>query len=352
MIINNKGCYKVVKKLAVDVGFGCVKALYNKDKRIVFPSVVGDFRPVRYWSSVDTDESLSQLCIEYCGRRYYVGEIAHLQAKARVTMDASRFTSIEGIALLLTALMHLSPDRHSVLKLATGLPVNEFASEKNAYKKALIGEHFLKLLSPNGHIIRDNHIVISEAIVLPQPMGSIFNAVLNEDGSDNGSPLAGGRIGVIDIGRNTVDLIQTDKMIFIDRSSTSFDDIGLDDAYRELSVELKNNFGVSIPSESIEPYVRKDTIQYRGKGQSISIEKEKVYRAQAEKIASRVKNTWKDIWQINSIIVTGGGAIVLGDYIAEFLGEEDQITVYKNSEATFTNVMGYLKFYERVSKNV
>jgi len=340
----------MVQKFAVDVGFGCVKALH-KGNRLVFPSVVGDYRPVRFWSSADTDSSLSQLCIEYRGRRYFVGDIAHEQAKARVTMDASRFTSIEGIALLLAALIQLTPDSSTDLKLATGLPVNEFASEKKAYKEALTGEHYIKLLSPNGNIIRDNTIAISETIILPQPMGTIFNAVLNEDGSDNNSPLAKSRVGVIDIGRNTVDLIQTEKMKFIDRASTSFDDIGLDDAYRELSVELMNNFGVNIPPESIEPYVRKDAIQYKGKNQSISIEKKKTYRAQAEKIASRVKNTWKNLWQIDAIIITGGGAIALGDYIAEILGETDQITVYKNSEATFSNVMGYQKFYERLSKN-
>jgi plasmid segregation protein ParM len=334
---------------AVDVGFGRVKAM-SEHKAIEFPSVVGNFRPIRFSSGMEDKDLVNHLCLDYAGQKYFAGNIAYQQSQARVTMSADRFTSKEGLALMFGALVVLSHQNDCDVNLVTGLPVNEYAAGKVNYREHLLGRHSIKLISPDGTSGTTYIFDLNDVKVLPQPVGTIFDAVLDDKGELKDKTLAGGRIAVLDIGRNTVDLAMTDKLSFIDRQSVSYDDIGLDDAYRELSLELKKSLGVNIPPESIEPYIVGNEIEYKGKRRSIEAEKRIVFQGQAEKIVSRALNVWKDIWQINQIIVTGGGAVMLGSYIANALNAPDQVQVYQGGDASFSNVRGFYKFGRRAWK--
>ena len=327
---------------AVDVGFGRVKGL-GSSSQVSFPSVVGDFRPIRFTSGLEQKDWVDRLCVEYRDRQYFVGSMAFKQAKARVTMNAQRFTSEEGMALLMAALALLADETVETVKLATGLPVSEYARLKEDYREALEDRHEIKVLTPDGNELETFDFAIDDVKILPQPVGTIFDAVLDKSGGLAEKELAAGKVAVLDIGRNTVDMALTDSLSFVDRQSVSYDDIGLDDAYRDLSAELKSTLGVNIPPESIEPYLQSGVIKKKSIGQ----EKERVFGDQAEKIASRVFNTWKEIWDIDKIIITGGGAVILGDYIARALGSPEQLEIYQDELATFSNVAGFAKFAKR-----
>ena len=330
---------------AVDVGFGRVKALNGE--QITFPSVVGDFRPVRFTSGMEGKNWAERICVDYNGEQYFIGDIAFQQSHARVTMNSERFTDDEGMVLMLTALMFLAEEKQETIKLVTGLPVSEYALRRDAYEKALLGDHEIYSISLDGTVIDTYNFEIEEVKILPQPVGSIFDAVLGEEGELVKRETAAGKIGVLDIGRNTVDMARTDALSFVDRQSTSFDDIGIEDVHKELSLELKARLGVSIPPENLEYYIQKGKIKYKGETVDMEDEIETVLESQAEKIFSRVLNNWKDFWELDKIIITGGGAAIMGDYIADAINSPGQVELYDGSQATFSNVSGYLKFAKR-----
>ena len=80
------------------------------DKRIAFPSLIGDFRPVRFSTGIENKAAMDNLCIEYSGKRYFVGNMARRQSQPRVTMGAERFADVEGMALMLTTLAVLAEE--------------------------------------------------------------------------------------------------------------------------------------------------------------------------------------------------------------------------------------------------
>ncbi len=325
---------------AVDLGFGQVKGLSGL-RRVEYPAAIGSFRPVRFTSGMEGKELADRLCIQYEGKRYFVGSIAFAQSAPRVTMSADRFTSAEGMALMMSTLIMLAGSQHEQLNLIVGLPVNEFAGLKDKYSNALQGSHYIQLIDPTSKEGDFYRFDIEAVKVLPQPVGTIFDKVLDAGGELKDKKLAGGRVAVLDIGKHTVDLALTDALQFIDRSSVSYGDIGLFDAFKDLSIMLKSE-GYDIPADSLEPYIT-------GQRQldCLPVIAGQAYASQAEKITSRVMNTWPDIWTFDKVFITGGGALLLGDYIKQAIAT-DKVEVC--SEPTFTNCSGYYSFAKRLWK--
>jgi len=319
---------------AVDLGFGQVKAMSDTG-RVEYPSAVGSFRPVRFTSGMEGQELKDKLCLEYAGKRYFIGDIAFTQSAPRVTMNSERFTSHEGLALMMSALLLLARCQAEEMKLVAGLPVNEYAGLKDDYSDTLKGKHYAQLISPDGKEGEFYRFDVDDVMILPQPIGTIFDKVLDDAGELADKALAGGRVAVLDIGKHTVDLALTDSLQFVDRSSISFNDVGLFDAFKDLSLALKGE-GYDLPADSLEPYIRGNR-----KLDCLPTLKEQSFATQAEKIISRVLNTWPDLWTFDKIYITGGGALVLGDYIASGL-DSDKIEVCGGP--TFTNCKGYHKF--------
>jgi plasmid segregation protein ParM len=277
--------------------------------------------------------------VEYKNKSYFIGDIAYAQSSPRVTMNKNRFTSNEGIAIMLSALVLLSNNQYEDVKLVTGLPVNEYSELKDAYREALLGKHNVQIIDPDGKSGEYYAFDIQDVKVLPQPIGTIFDSVLDSQGKIENRVLAKGKIGVIDVGKFTVDLSVTDTLQFIDKSSTSYGDIGLFDAFKELSLALKSE-GYDIPPDSLEPYIRgKKPIN------GLTELKEQFFTLQAEKIISRVFNTWSDIWSFDQVFITGGGALVLGDHLIKHLGSEKAVIC---DNPTMTNCKGYFKFANKV----
>lgn len=323
---------------AVDLGFGAVKGICP-GKEVEYPSAVGSFRPIRFTTGMEKQSLKEKLCVEYEGSKYFIGDIAYMQSSPRVTMNSDRFASKEGLALVMTTLMLLSNHQYEDLKLITGLPVDMYAGLKDKYKNALLGKHYIKLIDPNGNEGKFYSFNIEKVYVLPQPIGTVFDKVLDLKGEIANKELGLSRIAVLDIGKHTVDLTVTDKLNFVDRLSTSFTDIGIFDAYRDLSHALKEK-GFDIPADSLEPFVR------NGRSlDGLAELKELIFASQAEKILSRIINVWADLWSFDRIYITGGGAVLLGKILRKSLNSA-KVEICK--EPTFTNCRGYFKFASKV----
>ena len=211
--------------MAVDVGYGRIKAL-SSNKQLDFPSVVGPWREIRYKNEVATSPYLSQLAVEYMGQKMFLGEMAYRQSKAKMDMSIDRFCRAEGMALLLAAIALLGSGNHISCDLVTGLPINSFNDLRKKYSQIIKGTHFIKFLdaSETG---RGYHITVEKCKVLPQPLGTIFDLILDEAGNLVNRELAGSRSAVLDVGAKTWDLCQMESLEFIYRESTSYSDRGV-----------------------------------------------------------------------------------------------------------------------------
>ena len=324
---------------AIDVGFGRVKSVTERGE-VDFPSVIGDFHPVSYKVEDNKDHTVVQMN----GTPFFVGEIARRQSIPRSTLDAERIVGTEGLTLLYASLSKMyKPGKHYI-NLVTGLPVNDFDTLKEKYKNILQQSRmYFKTLTIDGEINGNYVFHINNSMIIPQPMGSLFDKLLDNNGEIKHKDYALQQVGVIDIGFHTLDLLRADNLEYIDRSSDSFRDLGLFSAFEEVRKELYKDFQIEIPLEKIEPIIYKNGhITIKGKKESISTTKQKAFDQAADRIISRVKNTWKNLWEIDKLIITGGGATLLGEQIVNKLNHHG--TEICNNDNIYTNVKGYYKF--------
>jgi len=331
-------------KMAIDVGFGRVKALGDNGKEANFPAVVAEFRPLTFASGLETGESLA---IEYKGRSYWVGEAALRQSTAaRMTTDRTRTTNEEGMALLAAGMAQIAEKDHELVNLIIGLPVRFFAGMKDEYNKLARDVHKVNILSPGGAQVKARKMVIVDNTkVLPQPFGCLFDCILDDTGRLQDKALAGGRVGVIDVGYNTLDLARADSLEFNNPGSDSFSGQGLFSAFQELSKEIFREMEIEIPPEKLESIVKDQRITIGGKDHDVSGLIDRAFQQAAEGIVSRVKSLWPDRerWQFNEILITGGGGALLGGYLTPYLGVQSRIV----NDPVMSNCRGFLKFGKR-----
>lgn len=330
--------------MAVDVGFGRVKALGDNGRTANFPAVVAGFKPLTFASGLETGESLA---IEYQGRPWWIGEAALRQSTAvRMTTDRTRTTNEEGMALLAAGLANIADKDHELANLVIGLPVRFYSTMKDEYAKLARDVHKINILSPGGAQVKERRVVIVEGIkVLPQPFGTLFDSILDDSGSLRDKALAGGRVGIIDIGFNTLDLARADALEYNNPQSDSFSGQGLFSAFQELSREIYRALEIELPPEKLEPVVKSREIVLAGKRHDISELTDRAFSAAAEGILSRIRSLWpdRDRLMFDMILITGGGGALLGRYLTPYLGASARIV----EGAVMANSRGFLKFGQR-----
>lgn len=332
---------------AVDVGFGRVKAI-TAQLQVDFPAVVGDFRAIRYQSGLEASSPLERLAAAYNGNSYFVGEVAKRQSTPRATINSEkRFLGDEGMVLLLTALSQLTRSGMHNVSLVLGLPVNDYARLKDKYKRLVTGIHRIRPLALDGSELPDCLYKVEKAMVMPQPFGTLFNRLLDSQGKVYQQVYGEGKVGIVDIGYHTVDLAWADQLDFIDRLSTSFGDIGLHSAYQELSESLSRQLGIQVPIEKLDAVIDNRAIKISGQAKNVGNLVDQALSEAAGRIVSRIRNTWPDVWELDKVIITGGGAQRLGSHITPEFGH-GQAELHQHN-GIYTNVSGYFKFGIRAS---
>ena len=330
-----------MKNYAIDAGFGRTKAV-SETKEFNFPSLVAAYRPVRFVSGMEKADPTSSMVLQYDSKRYYIGSSAARQGIAESTIDKERAVTREGKLLSLAALGLLAEEETEHINLVAGLPVSHYSGLKNRYFTVMKQTHRFSLLNLSGKLQRSHIINVCNLKVIPQPLGTLFNLLLSDSGDVTRAELAGQNIGIIDIGYYTADLARADSLEFIDRKSASYP-LGLFNAYSEMAEGLNQELGIEAAPETLEPVM--DSGQIRAGGNVIDVGhlKEQALSEAAGQIASKVKSLWPDRWQLDKIVITGGGGKMLYDYIAAALDEKTELA----PEAIYANVKGYLKLAAR-----
>lgn len=330
-------------KIAADMGYSTTKGMSSTGKVKEFPSVFGVYHPIKFTTGMEQDPE-SNLVIGYNQKRNFVGKSALKQSKAQATVDKDRTINDENDLFAVTMINILTPDKIAEsINLVVGLPVNHYDLLKEKCISSMQKTHMIESYSLTGELIRRKYITIPAVKVLPQPVGTFFDCLLNEQGEIANSSLASSKVGIIDLGYYTCDLAWIDYLDFISPQSMSFSGIGIFSIYQNLSLEIFRNYGIEIPIEHLEPLVQKGELNISGRQVSIEPLKRKAFEEAAKQIISRVKSHWPNRWNLDQIIIAGGGAILLGEYLTS---EFQQAIIASNPR--FSNVAGYLKFGTRV----
>lgn len=257
-----------------------------------------------------------------------------------------RYKTVEFQLLSNFALAELAKDfeeaRNGVLEVVvvTGVPSNDYIKEDlKSIIKVLKGDHNV-LINDVSHNIR-----VKEVYVMEQPIGTIYNEMLDNQGYMKVEDFLDETITVVDIGGGTL-LIDTLNNLNVDPKQSTQKETGVFDLYNRIIDNCSKNGINGLTQHRIEQILRtgneKEGYFYKpNKNESLDITNivDKSMRIYTREVINTINTTLKDRSKIDRMLFTGGGS--------ELISKQDikkafDYTVFMDEPET-ANVYGYYK---------
>ena len=326
--------------LGIDIGFGFTKVTNGKDFAI-FKSVLGEATDIQFRMNIGASNLSKNLHVTIDDKSYFVGDFAEQQSSVRYfTMDKEKMLS-EFVKVFALTSVGIFSKKYVPINIVTGLPVGFFSQYQHRFIQILKGHHDIVYHRADGTEI-SRKIHINEVFVLPQPIGSMFNLMMDEMGEITNRELNKQKVGVVDIGFRTTDYTILNQLQYVERGSSSLD-IGISNSFALITNKLRQQTGVNVELYRMYDAAEKGSIKIKGQEYDISNLRDQVYSHSAGTIANNINRLWAEDWDIDAIILTGGGSKELAKYIQPLI-EGNVIPIDINSDARLNNVQGYFKF--------
>jgi plasmid segregation protein ParM len=330
--------------LGIDIGFGFTKAT-NGQSTVIFKSIFGDASDIQFWADFGDSSPTDHIHVTLDGKSYFVGDLAEQQSSVlNFTLDQERLITdyVRILALTVAGLFFENNSPINVpINVVSGLPIGYFKQNHERFNEILTGHHSVTYHSHNGETAT-KEIYINKVRMLPQPLGSILNLLMDDNGRIIDDDLADQKVGVVDIGFRTTDFTILDHLRYIDRGSRTID-TGISKGFSVISKKLSEKCGVSVELYRLYQAARAGSIKMRGHGFSFAKIRDQVYSQLAATIANDLDRLWADDWDIDTIILTGGGCRELAKYLQPLISG-NVIPHEPESDPRLNNVLGYVKY--------
>ncbi len=326
--------------LGIDIGFGFTKAT-NGGKNVIFKSLLGEATEIKFRTKIGLSPFEHNLHVTVDDKSYFVGEFAEQQSDVRqFTLDQETLIS-EFVKILALTVTGMFADNDEPVNVVSGLPVGYLKQYYRRFTRTFKGIKNITYHNPDGTTL-SRRININKVRMMPQPLGSVFNLLMNESGKIVNKELTKQKIGVIDIGFRTTDFTILDQLQFVDRGSVTVD-TGISRCFSVIARKLREQSGVNIELYRLYKAVGKGVIKIRGRDYDISNLRDQVYAHAAGTIASDINRLWAEDWDIDTIVLTGGGCMELAKFLQPLI-DGNVIPVDNEVDTRLNNVLGYLKY--------
>ena len=376
--------------ISLDLGYGNLKAVCG-EKRFCIRTIIGKqtidettsylkgdiSKPV--WERID---NMAVEVIEYkkledgesqeVGRQFvYLGSKALRDAKeSSVTLfdSKSRYTIKEMQYIIRAAIdLFLEPNNDYEILLALGLPISQFAKERQAVVETVkqsIPNFGLKWYG-DGHAqnevayekdtARPPKFVISDVFVFPQAIFSTQAILFNSDSKPRLELEEGDLVGIVDIGFGTVD----GCLVRIKNSKGEYEIVqnkyiqsfkGVKEIYTQSRKLIKDELDLDASDEIVQKLIDNDgQVRIRMKDHDLSKQFGVIKQNLASLIADEVKKQFeKEAVNIGILYLIGGGAVLLEDELkaelptwnAELFNPDNQ---KDGKSATYANALGFYR---------
>ncbi len=321
--------------LGIDIGYSAVKACSAPGSVVEFPSVVGTPDTARFSMDAGADDLIS-----VGGHDALVGYDAVLQSRMLQRREDRYWYSTREYTMLYYKALASSVSEDD-LYVVSGLPVAYYDDRKHLHDM-LIGRHEF---TTQGTYVRNYRVV--KCTVIPQPFGTVLAQVLNWEGNIQNAELAQGAVGVIDCGGKTTNLLHCVKMSEIARATGSVN-AGAWDAVRAMRTLLEVKFPkLEIRDHDIVQAMVQGFVKLYGVQEDIKEMVDAVITPLADQIIAQATQLWGSGADLDIVLVTGGGALLLfGNYITS--AYPHAVIVDNPVQA---NAVGYYKLAVRKVQN-
>jgi plasmid segregation protein ParM len=221
------------------------------------------------------------------------------------------------------------------LSLCTGLPVDWFA-DRAELERLLLGEHTFEVDGDS----RTLHVC--QVATVPQPFGSFFDLVLDDDGKLINAPFARGKVGILDIGTFTCDLALSDGLEYVAKASGS-KTVAMSTVWRQVRDGIKERHGLEYELHEIDRILRNgEAVTVQGQDKDIGDLVQPAVDALSQQVIAFARDRWGKARDFKRILLTGGGAY----YITEAVKQVYPHTLVLGEPHT-GNLRGFLKYAVR-----
>lgn len=294
--------------------------------RQLFPAVVAD-------ASVHSD-MIGLLVL--AGRRYLVGEPAQTDPSHRYATKMDKVSTDDELARYCAALALLADQYDTrTLSVCTGLPPSHWRDDalRQLLQQRLTGEF---AFTYEG---RPYSISVPNLVVDPQAGAAFYDYLLHDDGEIARPELLNRQTVVLDVGHNTTDVaLFNGRKAAGGRDSLKTVNRGVWHVYEEMQRLLLREYRLPVSVTTVDGIWRAGKVRLNGQMIDVSPLKLEAAAPIARAILSDVERAAGDLRLWDGVLLTGGGAHVLGSTL-----KLTNISVLTSRDAEYGNSAGYVK---------
>jgi hypothetical protein len=317
------------KIIGIDLGNSAIK-IATENLHTIIPTFIApgiDLREIsfdekHYKKDQLLDVFVSSPSNEVNGR-FFVGKLAYNESRTRLIERNSLAPKSEDNVLLITGItaiaFHLLSENPNTsteyIKLYVSMPVEEYFALKKDYKKILIDRlkttHIVEFKEKTFNNAKVK-LIVEDVKIIPEGAGAFYSFLKDENSIKKNRLL-------IDIGRYTTDILYFENGEF---QKSGF--IGLDEGTAtpigEIQKYLQNNFGYNYSYFQIDNALRNNK-KIKGRGKIIDLTEiaDNAFNNFSmlinSKISEKVKQNAIDLNNADDVLLAGGGAILMSNYI-------------------------------------
>lgn len=319
--------------VGLDVGYSSTK-VRHKGGAFQVPSIVGTDEE---WFSV-TDEKEK---VEIDGERLLVGQAAINQSQIvqrredRMWIKSPMYKRLLVYALVRAFLESDTSDTE--LCVVSGLPMAFFNRDAETLKSIILGDHTAKIKG------REATVHVRNARIVPQPFGTVLDYALTDDGGIIAEH-AEMRIGVIDVGGKTTNILSVEKLAEFSREATSVN-VGGWTVVKALTDLLQSEYpDIDDRASAIEKILVSKNFVYYGERIDATDLVKPLTMSAAEQISAEITQRWGSGAQFERVLITGGGSRLVGESLLDVLPQAIIV-----SDPVTANSRGFWKFANRIA---
>ena len=327
------------KLVGVDLGFGFIKG-FDGQQAVIMPSILAANGRPQEASETALTAPEDGLHLAFEGETLFVGHRAACDWRSpELPRRPARLFSDYGRYLVLAVLATYT-EMENPLHVVIGLPVSHYQRLKDAFETRLIGYHQMAWMRPDGSRIPKN-VHIRKIYTVPNPMGTYSGLIMDANGRMQADKFKDQKTVVVDIGFRTTDVIAMDCMRFSNRYSGTID-MGVSRGFEQIARKLEAEAGRSLSFDQLYQAVRLGSIHIDMQRYTIERVRREAFSRLAEQLADNIGHLLSAAWDLDSLLLTGGGSRELADYIGPLLpGEVAQIE--NEQDVRLNNAQGQLR---------
>lgn len=326
--------------IGMDVGYGFTKVTDGHEGNL-FPSVVGDGQAgALLRTGLRPPGRADDLRVTIDGQLYFVGSLAIRQSRlAFRCLSATRVEGNDLKVLFLTGLSLMCQQPLNSFAVVTGLPPGRMHLA-DALTRQVQGEH--RVIRHRTQGSEELTVHVERLTVVPQPMGAYWAQALDSRGQvREDSELLTGRVGIIDVGFRTSDLVVVADGEYVPEQSRTIP-IGLATAYDGIAARLLAEHGLERETYALDDAVVRGVVGVAGRQVDITAWRDQAFAHLATKVQVELQSTWQ-VPTLDRVLLTGGGGQALAPYLMPHLSQ----AVVANDPVT-ANSRGYLAWAHRL----